>query len=399
MLSEKHLDRYADVMLWALKTARKTPFRKGDTVLIRFHLPAVRFAEILNARLIEAGLNPVLRMSPTAVMERDFFRLANLKQIRFIPEGEAELFESLNGSIFLYAPESITHLGDIDPSRIAKAAIARKPLRNILDRRDEAGHFGWTLCLLPTEELIRHSGMSRKAYTDQVIRACFLNRTRPVDEWQKIYKNAQQIKNWLNSLDIACIHVESATTDLIVTPGKHRRWIGLSGHNIPSFELFLSPDWRGTRGFFYADQPSFRSGNRVQGVRLEFSRGRVATVEAKTGEAFVRKQIRMDAGAARLGEFSLTDRRFSKINGFMANTLYDENYGGPFGNCHIALGSAYADTYDGDLKELDAERKKALGFNDSALHWDLVNTEKKRVTARLIDGSRRVIYENGEFKR
>ena len=31
------------------------------------------------------------------------------------------------------------------------------------------------------------------------------------------------------------------------------------------------------------------------------------------------------------------------------------------------------------------------------LHWDFVNTEKKRVTAVLSDGSRKVIYENGEF--
>jgi aminopeptidase len=81
----------------------------------------------------------------------------------------------------------------------------------------------------------------------------------------------------------------------------------------------------------------------------------------------------------------------------MANTLYDENYGGEYGNCHIAVGASYSDTYDGDLSELTPERKKALGFNDSALHWDLVNTEPKRVTAHLSSGGKTVIYENGEF--
>lgn len=397
MLSERHLERYADVMMWALRTARKKPFRKGDTVLVRFHRPAIRLAEILNARLIRNGMNPVLRLSPTIAMERDFFRLATPQQIRFVPAGEKTFFESLNGSIFLYAPESITHLSDIDPSRIAKAALARKPYRDILDRRDERGQFGWTLCLLPTAELIRHSGLTEKAYVNQVIRACFLNRTRPVDEWQKIYRNAQRIKKWLNGLQIESLHVESASTDLIVTPGKNRRWIGLSGHNIPSFELFHSPDWRGTRGIFYADQPSFRSGNRVEGVRLEFKDGKVVSVSARIGESFLRKQLKMDAGAARLGEFSLTDKRFSRISGFMANTLYDENYGGRHGNCHVALGSAYADTYEGDPSELTAAQKKSLGFNDSALHWDLVNTEKKQVTAHLADGSRQVIYQKGCF--
>ncbi len=94
----------------------------------------------------------------------------------------------------------------------------------------------------------------------------------------------------------------------------------------------------------------------------------------------------MDRGASRLGEFSLTDKRFSKINQFMANTLFDENFGGSWGNCHVALGASYADTYSGDVKSLTKEKKTHLGFNDSALHWDLVNTEKKRVVAHLADG-------------
>jgi aminopeptidase len=98
-----------------------------------------------------------------------------------------------------------------------------------------------------------------------------------------------------------------------------------------------------------------------------------------------------------VGEFSLTDKRFSRINRFMANTLFDENFGGEYGNCHMALGASYADTYKGNPKELTREEKKRLGFNDSALHWDLVNTEKKRVVAHLASGKKKTIYENGEF--
>ena len=105
----------------------------------------------------------------------------------------------------------------------------------------------------------------------------------------------------------------------------------------------------------------------------------------------------MDKGAAKLGEFSLTDKRFSRINEFMANTLFDENYGGKYGNCHIALGSSYSNTYTGDSKRLNRALKEKLGFNESALHWDLVNTEKKRVTAHLKNGKTVTIYENGRF--
>ena len=111
----------------------------------------------------------------------------------------------------------------------------------------------------------------------------------------------------------------------------------------------------------------------------------------------MRKQLAMDPGASRLGEFSLTDRRFSRIDKFMANTLYDENFGGANGNCHVAVGSSYSDTYDGDPASLDAAQKADLGFNDSALHWDLVNTEPKRVRAHLADGRDVTIYEDGQF--
>lgn len=198
-------------------------------------------------------------------------------------------------------------------------------------------------------------------------------------------------------MNVNAYHVESKNLDLTITPGKKRKWIGISGHNIPSFEIFLSPDWRGTRGKYFSDQPSFRSGNYVKGVSLEFKKGAVVKVNAQKGENFVIKQLSMDKGANKVGEFSLTDKRFSRINTFMANTLFDENYGGKHGNCHLALGSSYADTYNGSPKELTKEKKKSLGFNDSALHWDLVNTEKKRVTAHLASGKKVTIYENGRF--
>jgi aminopeptidase len=118
---------------------------------------------------------------------------------------------------------------------------------------------------------------------------------------------------------------------------------------------------------------------------------------AASGENFVKQQLRMDHGADKVGEFSLTDKRFSRINRFMANTLFDENFGGRQGNCHIALGSSYSNTYSGDAKKLNLSLKQKLGFNESALHWDLVNTEKKRVTAHLKSGEALVIYENGRF--
>ncbi|MBU0543883.1 MAG: aminopeptidase [Proteobacteria bacterium] len=397
MLTEKQLDKYADVLLWGLKTARTGKYKKNDIVQIRFNLPAVRLAEILNEKLLKMGINPVLRMNSTPVMERSFYDISDRRQLVFTPPGEEELYKNINGSIFLHAPESLTHLSGIDPGKIGKAAVARKHLRDIIDKREEKGVFGWTLCMLPTEELAKHAGMSMKEYTNEIAAACFLNKKSPVEEWKRIHKDAARIKKWLNGMNVKSFLIESENIDLEITPGAQRKWIGISGHNIPSFELFISPDWRGTQGKYFADQPSYRSGNYVENIRLEFKKGSAVKIEAKTGEGFVKKQLAMDKGANRIGEFSLTDRRFSKINRFMANTLFDENYGGSFGNCHIAVGSSYSDTFSGDPKKLTREIKNKLGFNDSALHWDLVNTEKKRVIARLSSGEKVSIYENVKF--
>lgn len=397
MLTEGQMDRYADVLLWGLKTARTGRFKKNDIVLIRYNMAAIRLAEILYAKLLEMGMHPVQRVGLTATMEHHFYKLSNNKQLVFQPPGIEELSKNINGNIFLHAPESITHLSDIDPKKIGKAALARKYLRDILDKREEEGVFSWTLCMFPTEELAKHANLSMKEYTNQIVRACFLNKKSPVSEWQNIFRNAMSIKKWLNSMKVNFYHIESENIDLEITPGEKRRWIGISGHNIPSFEIFLSPDWRGTRGIYFANQPSYRSGNYVKGVRLEFKKGSAVNVDAKVGDNFVKKQLSMDKGANKVGEFSLTDKRFSRINTFMANTLFDENYGGIYGNCHVAVGSSYSDTYDGNPEELTKELKKKLGFNDSALHWDLVNTEKKKVTAHLASGKKVVIYENGKF--
>ncbi len=94
-----------------------------------------------------------------------------------------------------------------------------------------------------------------------------------------------------------------------------------------------------------------------------------------------------------MGEFSQTDKGFSKIDRFKADIFFDENCGGRQGNCHITLGSSYADTFNVDPTDLAKQHKSQLGFNDSALHRGLVNIEKKWVIAHLATDQRVTIYE------
>jgi aminopeptidase len=81
----------------------------------------------------------------------------------------------------------------------------------------------------------------------------------------------------------------------------------------------------------------------------------------------------------------------------MADTLFDENMGGEFGNFHIALGSAYKEAYIENPAKVSKQKWDETGFNESSVHTDIISTEDKTVTAKLSDGSSKIIYKNGSF--
>lgn len=398
IFTKAQLDRYADVMVWAMENARRGgKFKKYDTVLVRAEMGALPLAEAVYQRLLDKRYHPVVRFTAPDSFQRALYTQADDKQLTHIAAGEAAFQEELNGLIALRAPEDLTALKTVNPARIGQAAVARKSLREILDRTEQAGHFSWTLCNYPTQELAKKAGLSLKQYAAQVAKACFLNEKDPVAKWKEVMKQIAQTGKWLNSLKIDRLHIESAHMDFEVLLGQQRQFISGGGNNIPSFEIFTSPDWRGTRGVYFADLSSYRNGNYVKGVRLEFKNGRVVRATAQQGQNFLRHMLAMDHGAAQIGEFSLTDRRFSKIDKFMADILFDENFGGKYGNCHVAVGASYADTFAGDVRKLDKKLKEKLGFNDSSLHWDLINTEDKTVHATLQNGKKILIYQKGQF--
>ncbi|MCK5267967.1 MAG: aminopeptidase, partial [Spirochaetes bacterium] len=200
MLTKLQLVKYAKVLVWGLETARTKPYKPYDTVLIRYHLEATPLAEYLFRELIQKKLNIIPRCLNTPVMEHDFYSFTDSKQRKFIAAGEKEFYGKLAGNIFLNAPSSLTHLKDIDSKKINDVMVTRKKLREIMIKREENGDFGWTLCTLPTEELAKKAKLSLKEYTNQVVKACFLNDKNPVSKWKQVYKESVEIKKWLNSL-------------------------------------------------------------------------------------------------------------------------------------------------------------------------------------------------------
>ena len=128
------LKKYADVMIFALKSARKGgKFKKGENILVSYDMPALALAEEIYAKLTQQGFNAVVRPYATEKMAKILYTKGSDKQIKFTPVWEKVFTENLNGLIALRAPQNLANLKDVDPKKIALATLARKPIREIMD--------------------------------------------------------------------------------------------------------------------------------------------------------------------------------------------------------------------------------------------------------------------------
>jgi aminopeptidase len=331
-------------------------------------------------------------------LSRDFYELAGPAQLDYFPAHYTRgMVDQMDHQVSVIATADPHALDSVDPAKIMRRGEAMRPLLDWRGEKENAGHFTWTLGLYGTSAMAAEAGMQPEEYWEQIVHACFLDEEDPIARWREVGQQLDETRERLNALDIERLHIEGEDVDLWIALGERRHWLGGRGRNIPSFEIFTSPDWRGTEGWIYCNQPLYRYGNLVKGIRLTFADGRVSEASAEQNERVLTEMI-ATPGADRVGEFSLTDRRFSRITRFMAQTLYDENVGGTFGNTHIAVGRAYQDAYAGDPSELSAEQWEELGFNDSSVHTDIVSTTDRLVTATLRGGGERVIYHDGEFQ-
>jgi aminopeptidase len=395
------LERYADVLVnFALGGG--TGIKSGDVVRVAAHEAAKPlYAEILRA-IWRAGGHVISQYLPdddeTHNLSRDFYDLAADHQIDFFADRYMRgLVDQLDHQVFVISETDPQALKGVDPSKIMRTGKAMKPWMDWRMEKENAGRFTWTLGLYGTPAMAAEAGLDLADYWQQIIDACFLDEDDPIARWREVSAQINDYVDRLTALHIDRLHIEGEDVDLWITLGEKRRWVGGSGRNIPSFEIFTSPDWRGTDGWIRFNQPLYRYGNLVRDVRLEFESGRVVKATAAENEAVLQEMVATE-NADKVGEYSLTDSRFSRITKFMAETLYDENVGGPFGNTHLALGSSYHDAYDGDPDGIPKDEWARLGFNDSSVHTDIVSTTDRTVTATLPDGTDRVIYRDGRFQ-
>ena len=395
------LERYADVLVnFALGGGGG--IKEGEVVRIVAPESAKPLYVELHRAVWRAGGNTLGHYVPNDDAEynlaRDFIEIAGERQLDFFPAQQSRgLVDQMDHQVSVLSDADMHALEGADPRKIMRRAQAMKPLLDWRTEKENEGRFTWTLALYGTPAMAAEAGLSEEEYWQQIIEACFLDDENAIERWRAVSDQIGEYVERLSALPIDRLYVRGEDAELTLTVGEQRKWVGGSGRNIPSFEIFTSPDWRGTEGWIRFNQPLYRYGNLIEGIGLEFANGRVVKATAERNEDVLKEMVATE-NADKVGEYSLTDSRFSRITKFMAETLFDENVGGPFGNTHLALGKSYHDCYAGDPASVSRERWEELGFNDSTVHTDIVSTVDRTVTARLRDGSERVIYEAGRFQ-
>jgi aminopeptidase len=305
----------------------------------------------------------------------------------------------------------ISIAGDPEPDLLAQA----DPQRSSLERTNfpparvrqiNSEQVNWTIVPYPSP------GWANSVYGEPDVERLWndieqfmrLDQPDPVAAWQAHIEKLETRARQLNELGLDAVHFEGPGTDLTIGLMEQSRWLAASfttkwgrKHipNMPTEEVFTTPDYRRTQGTVRATRPLALSGNVIRDLEMRFENGRAMEVKASTGGEIVSGEQATDEKAAMLGEVALVDGSspIGQSGNVYLNTLFDEN-----ATCHIAYGSGYPHAVEG-AEALDNDAQHELGINKSRVHTDfMVGGPEVTVTGVMKDGKRIPIIENDEWQ-
>jgi aminopeptidase len=244
-------------------------------------------------------------------------------------------------------------LDGIDQARAGRDRLPSVPeIFKVIDDRSVA----WTVSPFPTEAWaqmvypeLRPAAAVEGLWRD-LEHVCRLDEPDPVDSWRRRIDEIWQTASRLDELDLDALRFVGPGTDLTVGLLPSSRFAKDGGGattrtgiqhvpNLPTEELFTTPDPERTDGVVTSTKPLDVSGSIVSGLRIRFEQGRAVEIEADANAEALRQRCATDEGAARLGEVALVDgeSRIGRLGRTFFNTLLDENAAS-----HVALGDAYS---------------------------------------------------------
>jgi aminopeptidase len=266
----------------------------------------------------------------------------------------------------------------LDADRVAQSLMP-EVRRAYWDAFDH-GRMPWTIVAFPTpgwaEQVFGEPDVAR--LWDAVRATVRLDEPDATAAWAKHVQTLQERAEQLNERSFDTVRFRGPGTDLTVGLLPQSRWMAAGSEteegqsyvpNLPTEEVFTTPDRRRTEGHVRATEPLVLAGGTiVNDLEITFLGGQITDVRASTGADEVRAEIALDDGASRLGEVALVDKtsRVGRSGITFWSTLFDENAAS-----HIAYGTAVMPALDLDGLPDDADLE-ALGINRSKAHTDFM---------------------------
>ena len=275
-------------------------------------------------------------------------------------------------------------LAGLDPARAARDQLpAVREVFKIVEDRSVA----WTISPFATEDWAQvvfpdlEAADAVDALWRDIEHVCRLDEPDPIAAWERRLREIWEAASRLDALDLDAVRFVGPGTDLTVGLLPSSRFAKEGGSsttrtgvrhvpNLPTEELFTTPDPERTEGVVASTKPLDIGGSLVTGLRIRFEGGRAVEIEADENAQALRERCASDDGAARLGEVALVDResRIGQLGRTFYSTLLDENSAS-----HLALGDAYSHPI-GDPADLPR-------INESEIHIDfMIGSDEVTVT-------------------
>ena len=316
----------------------------------------------IKRELIEHGSEEALTLTPGWMMKRlDDLAQAQGAAIDITGNPEPELFAGLDGA------------------RVGRTRMLELSERN--GRIVNNAEVAWSIVSYPND------GWAATVFGEPdverlwaaVATAVRLNEADPVEAWRKHMAKLIHRAERMNEHAFRAVRYRGPGTDLTVGLNPVSIWKAAEFRtawgiphvpNLPTEEVFTTPDWRQAEGRIRSTRPLNvpEHGIVVRDLEFEVEEGRIVDVRASTGGEVIRAQTQIDDGAARFGELALVDGKSAvgKTGLTFFDTLFDEN-----ATSHIAFGRGISFCVEGAMG-LDQAGQTALGVNDSLIHTDFM---------------------------
>lgn len=403
---KEKLEKYADLLL-----EKGVNIQKNQPLLISAPLESYEFIRILTKKAYELGVTDIEYDFNDEIIKHDalkYLSVDDLKKTKIFDKKIFDEYAKKDAAFLMLISENPHLMNDIDGDKIGKTAIFSRRSKPLYKERQHNNEIVW--CIASVATLDRAKVMfpnSNNALNDlwsAIFDACYINEDEPNKKWEQFLNENNKKTDILNNLHIKELHYTNKLgTDLKINLLENSVWCGagektLDGQyfiaNIPTQEVFTTPNRFGTNGIVKASKPLIYNGAFIDEFYIEFKDGKVVGYDAKKGKDALKEIIESDENACFLGEVALVDYNspISKSKLIHYETLYDEN-----ASCHLALGSGFIECTKGFNNKTKDELLN-LGFNYSDNHVDfMIGTEDLSIVATTFDGKQIEIFEDGNF--